>query len=160
LLLKHFEGGIKRSAEEEVGGECAVLADFDDPAPFSVWLRRSHRLQPRSGYGGTYVFGLTSTAFIWSEARRKMTHALARMPLLDAIIQSVCLPVNVCPADWLIISDSLQYCFATTATTPARLLRSSRKTVSHAFDCGCTGPNLNPTRRRSRRKCHPRHVGI
>jgi hypothetical protein len=44
---------------------------------------------------GTYVFGLTSTAFIWSEARRKMTHALGRMPLLDAMMQAVYLPVNV-----------------------------------------------------------------
>lgn len=33
----------------------------------------------------TYVFGLTSTARIMSFARRKKTHALGRMPLLDAM---------------------------------------------------------------------------
>lgn len=33
----------------------------------------------------TYVFGVTSIAFVWSEARRKMTHELGRMPLLDAM---------------------------------------------------------------------------
>jgi hypothetical protein len=35
--------------------------------------------------GGTYVFGLTSTAFIWSVARRRKTHELGWMPLLDTI---------------------------------------------------------------------------
>lgn len=34
----------------------------------------------------TYVFGVTSTALVWSEARRKMTHAPGRMPLLDAML--------------------------------------------------------------------------
>jgi hypothetical protein len=35
---------------------------------------------------GTYVFGLTSTAFIWSEDRRKKTHELGWMPLPDTIL--------------------------------------------------------------------------
>jgi hypothetical protein len=36
--------------------------------------------------GGTYVFGLTSTAFIWSVARRRKTHELGWMPLPDTIV--------------------------------------------------------------------------
>lgn len=32
------------------------------------------------------MFGLTSTAFIWSEARRRKTHELGLMPLAGAII--------------------------------------------------------------------------
>lgn len=52
-------------------------------------------MQPRSSYRGTYVFGLTSTAFVWSDARRRMTHAPGRMPLLDAMAGVVYLAVNV-----------------------------------------------------------------
>jgi hypothetical protein len=37
------------------------------------------------GVAGTYVFGLTSTAFIWSVARRRKTHELGWMPLFDTI---------------------------------------------------------------------------
>jgi hypothetical protein len=36
--------------------------------------------------GGTYVSGLTSTAFIWSVARRRKTHELGWMPLPDTIV--------------------------------------------------------------------------
>lgn len=43
----------------------------------------------------TYVFGVTSTAFVWSEARRKMTHELGRMPLLDAMAEGVYLSFSV-----------------------------------------------------------------
>lgn len=43
----------------------------------------------------TYVFGVTSTAFVWSEARRKMTHELGRMPLLDAMAGRVYLSFGV-----------------------------------------------------------------
>jgi len=43
----------------------------------------------------TYVFGVTSTAFVWSEARRKMTHELGRMPLLDAMIGRIYLSFGV-----------------------------------------------------------------
>ena len=35
--------------------------------------------------GGTYVFGFTSTAFNWSEAKRRKTHELGWMPLPDTI---------------------------------------------------------------------------
>ena len=43
----------------------------------------------------TYVFGTTSTAFVWSEARRKMTHELGRMPLLEAMTEQVHLSFSV-----------------------------------------------------------------
>ena len=41
------------------------------------------------------MFGVTSTAFVWSDARRKMTHELGRMPLLDAMAERVYLSFSV-----------------------------------------------------------------
>lgn len=47
-------------------------------------------MQP-SSHGGTYVFGLTSTAFMMSEASRRKTHAPGRMPLFDSMFEDTCL---------------------------------------------------------------------
>ena len=58
MILRHFQFGFAGVME------CSLVAAVD---------------------GRTYVFGVTSTAFVWSEARRKMTHELGRMPLLDAM---------------------------------------------------------------------------
>jgi hypothetical protein len=68
MILRHFQFGFAGVME------CSLVAAVDDR---------------------TYVFGVTSTAFVWSEARRKMTHELGRMPLLDAMAGRVYLSFSV-----------------------------------------------------------------
>lgn len=108
---------------------------------------------------GTYVFGLTSTAFVMSEARRRMTHALGRMPLLDAMAGVVCSALDVCAAHCR-LPETLQNSLATTTTTTTKQFAVAFEAREKQFHMprGCGGPNL--VARRSRRKCHPRHVGI
>lgn len=85
----------------------------------------------------TYVFGVTSTAFVWSEARRKMTHELGRMPLLDAMAEEVYLSFSVnavhCKLSKKIdrLSAKVIFATATTATT-----RDNREVLSkQSFTC-------------------------
>lgn len=94
---------------------------------------------------GTYVLGTTSTAFVMSEARRRMTHALGRMPLLDAMAGVVYSAVDVCAAHCR-LSETLQKYLATTTTTKAShsRIRSSRKAVSHASRLPRTEPYRAP----------------
>lgn len=88
----------------------------------------------------TYVFGTTSTAFVWSDARRRMTHELGQIPLLDAMAGGVYLSLIAdaahtadCRTQLSISLQTLQTYFATAPTATTRQsLRSSRK---QSFTC-------------------------
>jgi hypothetical protein len=83
--------------------------------------------------GGTYVSGLTSTAFIWSVARRRKTHELGWMPLPDTILLWV---------SSVIIGGIVM--FATKhATEKLSSYVGLQKVLSHASRQH--GPNLNLT---------------
>lgn len=79
----------------------------------------------------TYVFGVTSTAFVWSEARRKMTHELGWMPLLDAMAERIYLSFSV-DAEHCRVSENCQtLCRSIFATAMTTQSRSSLKAKLH-----------------------------
>lgn len=105
----------------------------------------------------TYVFGLTSTARIMSFARRKKTHALGQMPVLDAMagrvysasFRTCCRPVGSAIHAAEVVCDKRD--------GSSKIIIAIAKSSFHMLG-GCIGPNLE--QRRSRRKCYAHDVGI